>query len=263
VLTAGHCVVGIDDWIITLPYDGEQRSHASWGEVYDYQPTGDSVNPAAHDVGLVFLDAPLALDQWPQLANQPLADGSMVVNIGRIDSGQYSASNLYVSNPVGVVGARGDGFPFDYAAQDMIQPGDSGGPTELASSASHVIVAVNSGVGGKTEVLARIDMLTWWIVQEESSHGGAPPGQVGPPGDPGGTGGAGAGAGAGPSSPPYRPAHDQAGSAHGCSAALGQSPEADALILAGAALLFARVRAMKRRSRRHDAPDRLEGDLRR
>jgi MYXO-CTERM domain-containing protein len=255
VLTAGHCVVGVDEWVVTLPYAHQQRSHATYGEVYDYQATGENVNPDSHDIGLVFLDVPLYLVDWPALASAEVSSGSMVVNIGRIQSGHYSNANLFVSSPVIVSEAGDQGFPFDYAARDTIQNGDSGGPTELVDVSPHVIVAVNSGVGGNTEVLARVDLLAWWIAQEEATHGGQPPGQTV---DPGGSGGSGGGQNAdqgGSGGSPYWTTHGQQGTGHGCAAAPGMSTGVDALAVATFALLAATLR-------RRRATYRLEGNLR-
>jgi MYXO-CTERM domain-containing protein len=244
VLTAGHCVVGVDHWVVSLPYAHGQRSHASWGEVYDYQPLGDNVNPAWHDVGLVFLDVPLYLEVWPTLGTDALPNGSTVVNIGRIQDGQYSATDLFVSAPVTVSDGHSAGFPFDYAAPDTIQPGDSGGPTLWLDGPPHEIVAVNSGVGGDTEVLARIDMLAWWITQETWSHGGFAPGQTQPQSGSSGTGTTGDGNGQGHGVGTSWSAHEAAGG-HGCGATVAGARDRGgfgAVLVAGVALLFARAR---------------------
>jgi trypsin len=262
VLTAGHCVVGVDEWVVTLPYAHQQRAHATFGEVYDYQATGENVNPASHDIGLVFLDVPLYLVDWPALAQDELSSGSMVVNIGRIQSGTYSTTDLFVSSPVYVSEAGDQGFPFDYAARDTIQNGDSGGPTELVDVTPHVIVAVNSGVGGTIEVLARVDLLAWWIAQEEGTHGGQPPGQSVDPGGPGGDDGGPNGDQGGSNGGPYWTTHGQQGSSHGCGATPSRSTGADALILLAVAMLAARARLVRATLSRRRPADRLERDLR-
>jgi hypothetical protein len=248
VLTAGHCVVGVDAWVVSLPYAHAQRAHASWGEVYDYQELGEEVNPQAHDVGLVFLDVPLYLQQWPVIATAPLSDGSEVVNIGRILDGQYSTTALFVGQPLPVRDGQSDGFPFDYAADDVIQPGDSGGPAEVPGSTPHQIAAVNSGVGGATEVLARVDMLAWWIVQEEWTHGGPPEGKAQTLGGQTGVGTGGGGSGAssgkgnGSGDGALRATSELHAGARGCSAAPSAGEGADALLISAATLLLARAR---------------------
>jgi hypothetical protein len=52
----------------------------------------------------------------------------------------------------------------------VIQPGDSGGPVFL--SGTHTILAVNSGAGSNTQVLARVDLLADWLTSQVASHGG-------------------------------------------------------------------------------------------
>jgi V8-like Glu-specific endopeptidase len=171
VLTAGHCVHGSDGWQITAPNAGGQTASSSQGETYDWNTASEDVDPSLHDLGLIFLSSPISLSSYPTLATSPLPDGSQVINIGRIDSGRLSTTDLYESQPLTVNGATSDGFPYDYIANAIIQPGDSGGPDMAAGS--HTIVAVSSGAGGGTEVLARVDLLASWIRQQVASYGDA------------------------------------------------------------------------------------------
>jgi MYXO-CTERM domain-containing protein len=182
VLTAGHCVKGEngsqgtltpDGWKVTLPYNGGQKITASGATVYDWPQTDGTVDPNYHDIGLVFLASPanVAAADCPVLATAPVASQSNVVNIGRIQSGNLSTTNLYVSAPVAVLDGSSAGYPYDYVAQDVIEQGDSGGPDEVPGTTPHQIVAVNSG-GGSDEVLARVDLLYSWILQQISAHGG-------------------------------------------------------------------------------------------
>lgn len=182
VLTAGHCVKGEasaqgtltpDGWRVTLPYNGGQKITASGATVYDWPQTDGTVDPSFHDIGLVFLAsaATVTTAQCPQLATSPVASGSQVVNIGRIQNGNLSTTNLYVGAPVSVTDGSSVGYPLDYDATDIIEQGDSGGPDEVPGATPHQIVAVNSG-GGSDEVLARVDLLNSWIEQQITSHGG-------------------------------------------------------------------------------------------
>ena len=182
VLTAGHCVKGEsggqgtltpDGWKVTLPYNGGQKITASGATVYDWPQTDGTVNPSYHDIGLVFLAsaATVTTAQCPALATSPVANGTQIVNIGRIQSGTLSTTNLYVGAPVAVTGGASVGYPLDYDATDIIEEGDSGGPDEVPSTTPHQIVAVNSG-GGSDEVLARVDLLYSWIEQQITAHGG-------------------------------------------------------------------------------------------
>ncbi len=170
VLTAGHCVQGFNGWTIRAPYASGQKASSKSAATYDWNNDSEFVDPNQHDIGLVFLDTPITLAQYPSLATSPLADGSKVINVGRINNGALSTTNLYASKPVTVKSAKNDGFPFDYIATEVIESGDSGGPD--FASGTHTIVAVNSGGGGGTEVLARVDLLSSWIQQQIASHGG-------------------------------------------------------------------------------------------
>ncbi len=192
VLTAGHCIEGTD-WYVTLPFSGNQKAHGK-GVLYDYKPGGQSVDPNAHDVGLIILDTPLSLASWPMVATAPVPNGTKGQNIGRINNGTFSNTALYIGAPLGLSDAKSSGFPYDYITDQIIQPGDSGGPVVLAGT--HTILAVNSGAGGGTEVLARVDLLQSWIKQIVAANGGG--GTFGDPnGGGGGSGGAGGGGGSG------------------------------------------------------------------
>ena len=199
VLTAGHCVDGTTSWKITAPYSGKQRANASTGTTFDWAENGaETVNPNHHDIGLIFLDTAITLSSYPKLAQSPVADGTGIVNIGRIQDGTLSNSDLFVGASTTVKNATSSGYPFDYVSTDIIQSGDSGGPDELPGT--HTIVSVNSGAGGGTQVLARVDLLYSWIQQQIAAHGGNGTGSGGGGGTDAGTGGgtdAGTGGGGG------------------------------------------------------------------
>jgi V8-like Glu-specific endopeptidase len=173
VLTAGHCVHGISSWVVTAPAASGQRAKGTRGETYDWDASGEEVDPNEHDIGLVFLDAPIELSSYPKLASEPLASNRTVYNIGRIQDGQLSDSELFVSKSIKVKSAAASGFPYDYIATETIEPGDSGGPDVEPGSAPHTIVAVNSGAGGGTEVLARVDLVRDWILGRVAASGGS------------------------------------------------------------------------------------------
>lgn len=185
VLTAGHCVYPFTGWDVVAPYASGQKASASSGATYDWKEAGETVNPSMHDVGLVFLDKAITLSSYPKIATSPLANGAQVLNIGRINNGTLSTTNLYVSKAITVSSAASVGFPFDYLAKEVIESGDSGGPDVIPGT--HTIVAVNSGAGGGTEVLARVDLLATWIQQQVAAHGGTGGSTGGTGGSTGGT----------------------------------------------------------------------------
>ncbi|HVY46623.1 MAG TPA: trypsin-like serine protease [Minicystis sp.] len=182
VLTAGHCVHGVDTWRVTAPYAGHQSANGVRAETYDWNASGETVDPNEHDIGLVFLDAPIQLDAYPALASSALAAGKTIVNVGRIQDGKLSTTALYVSKSIRVSSGASAGFPFDYEAVDEIEPGDSGGPDLLPGAAPHTLVAVNSGAGGGTEVLARVDLVRDWIEGRIAAAGKGSGGSSPPPG---------------------------------------------------------------------------------
>jgi mono/diheme cytochrome c family protein len=172
VLTAGHCVQGMSSWKVTLPFARNQTAKATGATVLDYKDQTDYVNPDQHDVGLVFLGTSLTLDAWPVIAQKPVAFGSRAINIGRIQNGKLSNSQLFQSQPIAMKDGASEGFPFDYYSNEVIESGDSGGPVIAASSSPHSIIAVNSGGGSGTEVLARTDLVYTWIDEQVRAHGG-------------------------------------------------------------------------------------------
>jgi hypothetical protein len=176
-ITAAHCITGVpgsvpDSWVVTAPYAGKTPTRVFGTAVYDYTGGTDNITPTQHDVGLLFLDTPVMLSSYPTIATTELMDGSEVVNVGRMNNGVLSTTDMYVSPNVAVM----DGseitppFPYDYAAMDVIESGDSGGPDEVPGMTPHLIVAVNSGDGMGTEVLARTDPVNTWITMEVMTH---------------------------------------------------------------------------------------------
>lgn len=218
VITAGHCIHGFDSWTVTAPFAGGQTSTSTTATSFDWDVDGDNVDPNYHDVALVILDTPITLSSYPTIATGPLADGAKVVNVGRINNGQLSNTALYMSKPLAVKSASSSGYPFDYMGSEVIEHGDSGGPVFVPGT--HTLVAVSSGGGGGTEILARVDLLRAWILQQiaensgmtttsgSGGQGGSDPGNGaggsdGSGGDPGGPGWPGGPGGYCPGLPPF------------------------------------------------------------
>lgn len=192
VLTAGHCVAGHNYWKVTTPYakglDGKPQVRVASGAWTNYTSTGDTVNPNTPDVALVFFDQgeAFSLPSWPKIQATRLPDGTRAVNVGRINNGTLSYSNLYVGGQITL--AQSSWFPYSYESVEVIQSGDSGGPVFLPGGAPHTIVAVNSGAGGG-QILARTDAVIATINSLIAQHGGAGGSSGGSGGSSGGSGG--------------------------------------------------------------------------
>lgn len=169
VLTAGHCVDGMVAWDVFA--NGSLRSSTK-GETFDWKENGSTkVNPFHHDIGLVYLTDPIVLPSYPTLATQIAAMGATAVDVGRIRNA--AVTNDIYSAPIKLRSGLLAGFPFDYAADGVIEHGDSGGPVFLG--ATQTIIAVNSGLGGGTEVLARVDLLGDWLKARIAAQSASPP----------------------------------------------------------------------------------------
>jgi hypothetical protein len=167
VLTAGHCVDAHFNWRFYL---GSEVRVSTSGATYDWKEGGaQTVNPNRHDIGLVFLEQPITIPLYPTIARQPVPNGSKVTNVGRINNGVVTNS-LYSADTV-VSDARAIGFPYAYSSSVVIQRGDSGGPDFAVGT--HTIVAVNSGANTQLQLLARVDQIADWIMQQVALRGGA------------------------------------------------------------------------------------------
>jgi len=189
VLTAGHCRSLSATYSVTAPNANGQTATASsdW-------TTYDNDQKSSSDTLLVFLDAPIVIDVYPTLASAPVANGTVVIDIGRTLNGTID-TNDYVSAPVTILGpATTLGFPWHYEAQpDLSQDGDSGGPIEIDGPAPRTVVAivdtdtVEQGINEEEpiDLFERVDLVHDAIVSQIAAHagdgGGAGDGGATPP----------------------------------------------------------------------------------
>jgi len=172
VLTAGHCVTGASSWTVVAPYAQNQSAKGSraWTE---YTSTGEFVNPNTLDVAVIVLDKAINLSFYPPLSTTAQPSGTTAVNVGRIRNGQASFTGLFVGAPITLRSGSSVGFPTAYVSQEIIESGDSGGPVFVGSGTARKIAAVNSGGGGGTQVLARVDLAYAKIQQLIAENGGS------------------------------------------------------------------------------------------
>lgn len=165
-LTAGHCVHGFGPWRVTTPFAGGQVVTASRGETFDWLTTPDDPRPDMHDIGLLYLDEPITLDAYPELARDGRAEGSKVRYVGRIDDGEISHNALFVGDAVRAHDGADVGWPFTFRTTHYVEKGDSGGPVVLSKDRM-VIVGVDSGgdAAADVELFARVDLLHHWIAE--------------------------------------------------------------------------------------------------
>ena len=170
-LTAGHCVSG-STWTVVAPYGNNQSAKGSkkWTE---YVSTGNTVNPNTNDVAVIVLDTPINLAWYPPLATSAVPSGTKAVNVGRIKNSQASNTGLFFGKDVTLSPGSSCGFPKSYCSEEVIQSGDSGGPVYVGSGANRSIIAVNSGAGGGTQILARVDLAYAKIQEIIAANGGS------------------------------------------------------------------------------------------
>ncbi len=175
VLTAGHCV---DDMVSFRVLAAGVERDSTEAETYDWDENGaETVNPLHHDIGLVYLREPIELVTYPALADARVPEGTAAVDVGRIREGVVT--NEFFAAPIVLRSGLRVGYPFDYSAAGIIEHGDSGGPVFLAGT--QTVVAVNSGIGAETQVLARVDLVLPWILGRIAAHGGRPDAVAPPP----------------------------------------------------------------------------------
>ncbi len=169
-LTAGHCVSG-SSWTVVAPYANNQKAHGSkkWTE---YVSAGNVVNPNTNDVAVIVLDTPINLSWYPPIAKTPVPAGTKAVNVGRIRNSQASYTGLFFGKDVTLSNGSSCGFPKSYCSEEVIQSGDSGGPVYVGSGSNRSIIAVNSGAGGGTQILARVDLAYTKIQEIIAANGG-------------------------------------------------------------------------------------------
>ena len=205
VLTSARCATRFDRWRVTFPFAAGQAAQGVGFAVYDFGRAAgsqrdvdqsvdsfhgghavdrsvdswrgtDSVDQGpdtwlgdAHDVGVVFLDRPVLLRSYPEIAAAPVSNGGLVVAVARLHDGWLTSPGAYLSPPSTAEDASREGFPYDYAVPGADASG-AGGPVVLPGT--HTIVGVGAGSSEGTPLVARVDLLKAWI-QDRIVAGGA------------------------------------------------------------------------------------------
>jgi hypothetical protein len=175
VLTAGHCVLVGSTW--TVHVGKETRTTESSRAMDRLDGTDGHQDLTMHDVGLIFFDEPIVLESYPDLATEPLPDGSAVIVTGRMLNGnttsQFWARRVSVESGTSDHASEllGDVAPNDYLVPQVVtEHGDSGGPVFAAGT--HEIVGLVRAAGTSEEVFSRVDLARDFITQQVQAHGG-------------------------------------------------------------------------------------------
>src|SRR5262245_15787086 len=135
VLTSGHLVAGQTKWVITSS-DGKMKVNGSRGLTYDWMRyDSDKAHPRKHDVGIIYLDTPIALDRDPSVVGNSVAAGA---SAQRIRNGGAAFESLDVS--LGVLKNHPHSYLADFPATESLDTGS-------AVFDSHGIVGIVSGRG--------------------------------------------------------------------------------------------------------------------
>jgi hypothetical protein len=145
VLTAGHCIVGFDEWEITAPYAREGRVRARSATGKTLPPHGNPHDRPEDDLGLLVLERPIDLGpDFPRLYEGDLLPlETKLLVIGRMRNGVDSGGKLYQAR-VTLVPLRGTlnlygGHP------ETTEQGDSGGPVYVAGKEREIVAICSAG----------------------------------------------------------------------------------------------------------------------
>ena len=194
VLTASHCIAfnpagaGIrGTWTVTAPFvlGGAQVRNVSVGNFETFEPnfttaSGGRSNydshPELHDLGLLYLDAPITGAVYPDLsATQYGSTHPQVSAVGRSSAAEASGLVLSLAVPLSL---SSDAYTHDNVTPVITTGGDSGGPLFL--DGTHTLVGTEDRFSGQSpgdiDYWARLDTNVYtWIAARVASHGGFNP----------------------------------------------------------------------------------------
>jgi PKD repeat protein len=164
VLTAGHCVAHLRAWTITAPHAGGAPVQAATGATMEWNKSPWATGRDRSDVGLLFLNAPIASPVYAAYNSSPPSNGPIVI-LGRINCGSHQAPCALDS-----IGKGDNSKFFNCGEGKILDPGDSGGPNFLGNS--HTVVGVSSQVARDyadidwDSFAARTDYAQAWIAAQ-------------------------------------------------------------------------------------------------
>jgi V8-like Glu-specific endopeptidase len=164
VLTAGHCASNKGHAVVTAPNAGGRKaeSHRAWW--FDWtNAASPKKSPQLHDVAILALDTPIALKKYPDIADEPIADGTKTLHIRRV-KGKGKTKIAFEATP-GVAHPQKKARAHYYKINQTKGSLDSGAPVFEAKTGK--IVGVVS-TRGKSRALyvTKTKSLTKWLRQQ-------------------------------------------------------------------------------------------------
>jgi hypothetical protein len=186
VLTAAHCIVFNPGgtWTIVAPFarGGAQTRTASFGEpmeaafaelsYWDY----NSFSSGLHDVGLIYLDAPMTGVRFPAMSARQFGGGHRPLSVSAVGRAFVDSSAGLVLSEKAVLSrtTAEDGYVNTYKTRRLTDGGDSGGP--LFIEGTHRLVgteALFTWVDPQIDFWARLDGVVFrWMAGRVRAHGG-------------------------------------------------------------------------------------------
>lgn len=156
-----HCAKDIPNGFeATAPFANAQEATGSKWAVYNFDFSENT-----SDIGLLFLDTPIHLDSYPEIAKEP-AFGSLGFSLGF----NHAFARVIKRGPATLLedGSK-YGRPTSYrynTSEFFLAPGDSGGGVFQIKDGDRLLLAVNSVLTEKGTFLARVDLVADWIAEQ-------------------------------------------------------------------------------------------------
>ena len=155
VITAAHCIFNSNTFEITAPLVGNKKAHATDAIVFN-----DLIDGCENDIGLLLLDTPIYIDNYPK-PERTNEEHPKVRVLGR-------SINLmeFTTTPVHNIYFRSNTC---YYTTKLVSYGDSGGPVELADHPHHIIAIVTHIINGdnKMGIYTSVDVVLDWLLSSK------------------------------------------------------------------------------------------------
>jgi hypothetical protein len=163
VLTSAHLIAGKAKWTITTA-DGKKTVNGTRGLTYDWMKY-DSLksHPRKHDIGVIYLDSPVQLANYPKLASAKAATGTQAMRV------QHLGGNFAL---VGAKLATVRNFPHAYTAEMSNSETVNTGGAVIDEKGDIVGIVTGRGMQTSKVYIARTDSLVQWLSPKVVCAGG-------------------------------------------------------------------------------------------